>query len=438
MRGRAELERSENGKDCRLICGRSALRWGLMENPGPSAAESRESRLPSDAAALISPKPSIACLAAAASAAVLVLLWQSLTVHYNYSGNWTALFRTGDTYTVPPSLFPGTYIFSETDGYDGMWYRYIAHDPLSRRGLAEFIDVAGIRYRRILVPGLAHLLGTGRPEWIDGAYIAVVWVFVALGVYWCSRYFRLHGRGPAWRLLFLLVPATLTSIDRMVVDGPLTALFAGFLFYAETSSWRKAYLIALLAFLTRETGILLIAGLVMHSVLKKQYRRAILSSTAALPTFAWYAFVWRHAKPGALPDVFAWPLLGIVRRMFTVREFAGPVWKELIFQTVDLLSVLGLLLSIILALWWIAKQPLNPVGITVGLFCGLGLVLGSPYYLREAYGFARAVSPLLLFVLLAGVRKRAWPALLAPLSMTLSVGLFFVTPAWRILMALPR
>ena len=408
-----------------------------MDNPGPPAPESWRPRLPRDAAALKSPKPSIVCLLAAVSAAVFVLLWQSLTVHYNYSGNWTALFHTGDTYAVPPGLIPGTYIFAETDGYDGMWYRYIAHDPLFRQGLAEFIDVAGIRYRRILVPALAHLLGAGRPEWIDGAYIAVVWVFVALGVYWCSRYFHLHGCGPAWGLLFLLAPGTLTSIDRMVVDGPLTALFAGFLYCVETSSWKKAYLIALLAFLTRETGILLIAGLVLHLVLEKQYRRAILSSTAALPALAWYAFVWRHAKPGALPDVFAWPLVGIVRRMFTVREFAGPVWKELIFQTVDLLAVLGLLLSIILALWWISKQPLNPAGITVGLFCVLGLVLGSPYYLREAYGFARAVSPLLLFVLLAGVLKRAWPALLAPLSMTLSVGLFFVTPAWRILMALP-
>ena len=78
----------------------------------------------------------------------------------------------------------------------------------------------------------------------------------------------------------------------------------------------------------------------------------------------------------------------------------------------------------------------NPVGITVGLFCVLGLVLGSPYYLTEAYGFARAVSPVLLFVLLVGVRQRAWPALLAPLSMTVSVGLFFVTPAWRIITAL--
>ena len=280
------------------------------------------------------------------------------------------------------------------------------------------------------------MLAAGHPEWIDGAYVAVVWFFVALGVYWCSRHFLLHRLSPAWGLLFLLVPATLTSTDRMVVDGPLTALFAGFLFYVETSSWRKAYWIAMLALLTRETGVLLIAGLVLHSLLKKQYRCAILSSTAALPAFAWYVFVWRHAKPGALPDVLVWPLLGIVRRMFTVREFAGPVWKELIFQTVDLLSVLGLLLSIILALWWISKQPLNPAGITVGLFCVLGLVLGSPSHLTEAFGFARPVSPLLLFVLLAGVRKRAWPALLAPLSMTLSVGLFFVTPAWRIITAL--
>jgi hypothetical protein len=409
-----------------------------METPGPPAPESRQSRLPPDRAALISPKPAIACLLAAVSAAVIVLLWQSLTVHYNYSGNWTALFCTGDTYQVPPGLAPGTYIFTGTDGYDGMWYRYIAHDPLFRRGLAEFIDVAGIRYRRILVPGLAYLLAAGSPERIDGAYIAIVWIFVALGVYWCSRYFHLHGRNPGWGLLFLLVPATLTSIDRMVVDGPFTALFAGFLFYVETSSWRKAYLIALLALLTRETGILLIAGLLLHSLIEKHYRRAILSSTAALPAAAWYGFVWRNTNPGALPDVFAWPVVGIVQRMFTVREFPGAAWKELLFQAVDLLSVLGLLLSILLALWWISRQPMNPATIAVGLFCVLGLILGSPYYLTEAYGFARAVSPLLLFVMLAGVRARAWPTLLAPLSMTVSVGLVFVTPAWRVLLGILR
>ena len=124
-----------------------------MDNSGPPAPESRPPRLPDKVAAPISPSPSIACLLVAASAAVLVLLWQSLTVHYNYSGNWTALFCTGDTYAMPPALFPGTYIFAATDGYDGMWYRYIAHDPLFRHGLAEFIDVAGIRYRRILVRG---------------------------------------------------------------------------------------------------------------------------------------------------------------------------------------------------------------------------------------------------------------------------------------------
>ncbi len=409
-----------------------------METPGSPEEELRQSRLPIDAAIPFSPGPSIECVVAAVSAAVLVLLWQSLTVHYNYSGNWTALFCTGDTYPVPPGLSPGTYVFENTDGYDGMWYRYIAHDPLFRQGLAEFIDVAGIRYRRILIPGLAHLLAAGSPAWIDGAYVAVVWILMALGVYWCSRYFHVHGRNPAWGLLFLLVPATLTSIDRMVVDGPLTAVFAGFLLYVEIGSWRKAYLIAVLALLTRETGILLISGLVLDSLLRKQYRRAILSSTAALPAVAWYAFVWRNTDPGTLPDVIAWPLVGIVQRMFTVREFAGPAWKESIFQAVDLLSVLGLLLSILLALWWISKRPVNPATIAVALFCVLGLVLGSPYYLTEADGFARTVSPLLLFVMLAGVRARAWPTLLAPLSMTVSVGLVFVTPAWRVLMAVLR
>ena len=90
-----------------------------MDNPDPPAAKSRRPRLPSDAAELISPKPSIACLAAAAAAAVLVLLWQSLTVHYNYSGNWTALFHTGDTYAVPPELLACTYILPKQTATTG-------------------------------------------------------------------------------------------------------------------------------------------------------------------------------------------------------------------------------------------------------------------------------------------------------------------------------
>ena len=45
----------------------------------------------------------------------------------------------------------------------------------------------------------------------------------------------------------MVVPATLASFDRMLTDGPLTALFAGFLLYCEEQRWTRVWVLALLA-----------------------------------------------------------------------------------------------------------------------------------------------------------------------------------------------
>src|SRR5271170_1331201 len=144
----------------------------------------------------------------------LFLVWQFLTVHYNRAGNWTALFLTGTEYAIPPDLAPGTYKFPGR-GYDGEMYRYVAHDPFIERGYAKYIDGPEQRYQRILVPALAYLLVAGHQPWIDGSYIAVVALFVFGGAYWVSRWAVLAGLHPGWAFAFLLVPATLISMDRM-------------------------------------------------------------------------------------------------------------------------------------------------------------------------------------------------------------------------------
>jgi len=49
----------------------------------------------------------------------------------NYAGNWIALFGTGSA-SPPPRALAGEhiYVFPNNTGYDGQFYRYVAHDPL--------------------------------------------------------------------------------------------------------------------------------------------------------------------------------------------------------------------------------------------------------------------------------------------------------------------
>ena len=158
-------------------------------------------------------------------AALSVLLWQALTVHYNFAGNWTGLFCTGRLARIPPDLAAGTIRVRDALGYDGQFYRYVAHDPFFRKGYAAYMDAARLRYSRILVPGLAWALALGRPSYIDAAFNAVILLSIFLGIYWCGLWAAWHSRSPAWGLVFLVLPATLTSMDLMVTDATLAACF---------------------------------------------------------------------------------------------------------------------------------------------------------------------------------------------------------------------
>jgi hypothetical protein len=153
------------------------------------------------------------------------------------------------------------------------------------------MDVPQLRSRRILTPLAAWLIAFGRRAWIDQAYLAVEMLFLALGAYWSSRLLLRRGRSAFRGLLFILVPATMASFDRMLVDGPLVAIFAGFLLYCQLERWGLVWLLAMLAALTRDTGLLLGFGLVADRLLHSDWRRASWFAASAVPAIAWYAYV---------------------------------------------------------------------------------------------------------------------------------------------------
>lgn len=370
------------------------------------------------------------CALLALTAVLSLFLWQVLTVHYNFARNWTALFWTGELHRLPPDLSAGTYVFKGSDGYDGQFYRYVAHDPFFTRGYSKFIDNPQFRYRRMLVPVAAWVLALGNGRWIDGAFDAVVLLSIFGGLYWSARWVVQHGQPAAWGLVFLIVPSTITSVDRMLTDATLTACFAGFLWYTETRNRWAVYAVSAAAFLTRDTGVLLIAAAVIGCLMQRAYRRAACFATAAIPTLGWYVFVWLHVRNVQPWESIAWPLAGIAQRLVQVRHYGDPLIEKLL-QALDLVALAGLVAAIVMVLVIVAPQKKGPVQICVALFAVMGMCFGRPV-MADAYAFGRAISPLLLFLLLqAAIGWRA--ALAPPLMILASVGTMSVTPAWRIL-----
>ena len=370
----------------------------------------------------------------AAIALTVILVWTTARVHYAFGGNWTALFCTGANFPVPPDLEPGTYRFQGA-GYDGQFYRYLAHDLLLRKDYFRYVDAPQVRFRRVLVSLAAWLVAFGRPRWIDTAYIAVEMFCVALGTYWCARLFARRGRSALWGLLFVLVPATLASFDRMLVDGPLTALFAGFWLYSEEKRWTRVWLLAMLAALTRETGLVLSAALVTDHLLQRHWRKAACFAASSLPALTWYAYLALRLPNRPQITELGVPIWGLLSRLLLFRPYPDPR-IQLLLRVTDFLAVLGLAISIVLAILWLARERAGPVTICVGLFAVLALVLSSPSYMTEAFGFGRPVSPLLLWIMIEAVSRQTWMALTPPLLVSLRVSLVFASPLVTVLKGL--
>jgi hypothetical protein len=379
------------------------------------------------------------CAAWALLAVLAVLCWQAATVHFSYGGNWTALFCTGALQPAPPELAATTYIFPASNGYDGQFYRYLAHDPWFQKGFWKFQDTAAVRSYRILVPAMAWILAGGQPRLIDGAYVAAILVSIFAGVYWLGRYAASHGRNPAWGLGFVLLPATLVSIDRLTIDVALCALCAGFAWYAKRGSNRRLYIVLLLAPLVRETGLLLVAAYCLHAASKRRWRRSLLFATAALPALAWYVIVLAHVPRAAAGEgttvpfwFFRYPLVGIVMRLFRPEPYPwGPLLVRAV-QAADAISLCAFLAMLARAAWSLRRRPFDHEQWATLVFVGFVLVVSAPGFWRNIYGYGRTVSPLVLFAALPALTGRS-PRLAAPvLFMDLRIAAQVAPQAWNI------
>ena len=371
-------------------------------------------------------------------AVALALGWQGLVIRYTFAGNWTAWFCTGGNLRQPPlAVAEKIYVFPASGGYDSQFYHYVAHDPMFHRGLDRYIDAPRLRYRRILVPGLAFLLAAGQDDAIDTALIVVSLLFVFAGAYWLARYAGKFGRNPMLGALFLLSPAMLVSLDRLTVDLALTALCVGFALYVQEHRRRAVYLVLLLAPLARETGLLLTAAYCMALLLERRFKYAALFATSAIPALAWYIFVQGHTAPYGSEGWFTLiPFAGIVDRMTHPVTYPFIPIVKWLAEILDECALAGAMLAFLFSFRRTMGFP--RALIFAAMFITLSAVTLGQLFWSDVFAFGRVFSPLFVLIALQSFATRSWVTLLPVVLVDPRIGLALAYKLYQVAIAVGR
>jgi hypothetical protein len=253
------------------------------------------------------------------------------------------------------------------------------------------------------------MLALGREGWIDASYFAIMLGFIALGVYWLARYAIRLGRGVVWGLLYLAVPSTLISIDRMTTDLAFTTLFTGFAYYLQAGSLVTLWLIAASACLTRETGLCIVAGYAVYLLWRRQYRQGALFATSALPFFVW-AFLTRNTPPGTEASYpFHFPGSAIIEAILRPESYPVAPSVQTLLTIFDLVALAAFFAITFMACRIMSRNP--ALGSITIPFVAVVLVLGSlagmqPEFV-QVYAYGRPFSPILVAAVLDALANRA-------------------------------
>ena len=339
--------------------------------------------------------------------ALAALAWQWFLVFGLYSGSWNGLFYTGSQVAVPGSIAAELPIRApDPVGFDGQYYHVVAHDPLAAESPARFVDNPRLRWRRILVPGLAYGLALGGDRGVDAAFVSVVLAFTFIGVFWLAQLASASGASPWFGLAFVLLPATFISLERLTVDVALAALCVGFAVrLREGNGWRMWVLLAL-APLARETGVALAGALVLVELFRGRIRAAVIPALALAPLAAWTLFIHSRTPADATVWFGSMPFGGLVTRTVNpLPDGAGSLGLALA-GGLDYLAILGVWAAIVLIGLELRRRLDQPLVLASAMTLAIFAFLAKEDIWRHSYGFARTLSPALLMLGLAALRDR--------------------------------
>jgi hypothetical protein len=178
-------------------------------------------------------------------------------------------------------------------GGEGQFPYYIATEGASASAIAKMDPPPAFRYQRILYPALVAVFSFGQAAFVP--YVMLIVNVLAMGAYvgLTAHLLALRGRaadrGAGWLALLLAVWMGALVCVRYNTTEPLAMAFsvgAVWCYRRERMAW--AALLAAVAGLTKDSGLVLVGGLILHAVWERRIGQAVLLGIAAGgPYLAW-------------------------------------------------------------------------------------------------------------------------------------------------------
>jgi len=331
--------------------------------------------------------PTAICLAAVAFVLVMV------AIRWDKAAGFTKLIQFGDDWApqrlpiikdLPLATVPG-------GGYDGQFYAQIAVQPTpTAPEVQNALDNPEYRFRRILLPLVAHVLGGGNVRAVLNIYALLnvaAWLLLA-GIWWAEVGASTERGAMVW-LACLLSLGVLDSVRLSLTDLPALLCLVLAARALQKKRPRRATLWFLIGGFVRETVVLAAATFPAGKKVEPP-KVWVLRGVAIIPVLTW--FVWLHYKlPGDFgTQVFAFPGLGLAQQLsLCARQLAaGNFDSRYIF---GLIGALGLgYQSLFLLVRWRQGDPWTRLGLpfAVLFWCF------SAYTFSGYWAAARAMLPL--------------------------------------------
>jgi hypothetical protein len=248
---------------------------------------------------------------------VIMLSYFAATVPMLIRGGFdpSIFIVAGDRFVTSAETASPIHVHPHSDGYDGQFYYRLAMAPLSTAPVIYGVtfDHPSWRMQRILLPLLARAVALGHPGAVPAALFAV-----NLAGLFAIAWLTIPIAMVAWPGFFVALTHDTTEIvGAALILGTIAAWLA-----------RRTGIVSILlicATLTRETAILVAAGLLIASLLRamrlprsgRQWRESACIAASMLPFFIWRNVVttlW-HDPPQAhgVDHNVGLPLLGLAQ-----------------------------------------------------------------------------------------------------------------------------
>jgi hypothetical protein len=265
-------------------------------------------------------------------------------------------------------------------------------------------------------------------------------------------------------------------MDRMVVDVALAALTVAFALYSEHAGWRLWFVLSAAA-LSRETGILLLAGYCLHLAIRASrkvasaaessgplrapsltevrlsgeatgrnpivrqasgWSEALRYALAGAPAAVWSLYVASRTAAFDYGERFT-PLSSIVSMMLHPPSYPPGTPLASIVQSADVLALAGAPMAFALILYLIAmRRGAGAVSLAALCFALTGIFSQRPDQWGQVFDFGRVYTPLLLLLAVEAMRRRQFYWLAPWLMMTPRVLMQFAPQVAAVARALAR